>query len=166
MYCNQCNYQLSYGAKFCPICGAKTPYYANNESIQENSNSKVSNDKNFQEKIAFKKLQYKREMYDDNYYKSKEQIIQYANYALIFAMTCICIKFAIDMYYVIALYADGVVSEFKISHFEFFFDFIKNISILYALRVIVYEVYFTLKNMLSNVKNDIFIKMEDDKKDI
>ncbi len=166
MYCNQCNYQLSYGAKFCPICGAKTPYYVNNEAVQEKSDSKVSNDKIIQEKIAFKKLQYKREMYDDNYFKTKEQIIQYANYALIFAMACVCIKFAIDIYQVIALYDERVVSEFKISHFEFVFDFIKNISILYVLRVIVYEVYFSLKNMLSNVKNEIFIKMEDDKKDI
>ncbi|MBQ9200575.1 MAG: zinc ribbon domain-containing protein [Lachnospiraceae bacterium] len=163
MYCNECNYQLSDGAKFCPICGAKTPYYVNNEDVQENPDIKVASNKIIQEKIAFKKLQYKREMYDDYYFKSKEQIIQYANYALIFAMTCVCVKFAIDLYYVIALYADGYVNEFKISHFEFVFDFIKNISILYALRVIVYEVYFTLKNMLINVKNDIFIKMEDDK---
>ncbi len=163
MYCNECNYQLSDGAKFCPICGAKTLYYFNNENVQEKSDIKVSNDKIIQDKIAFKKLHYKREMYDDNYFKSKEQIIQYANYALIFAMICVCIKFAIYIYYVIELYADGYVNEFKISHFEFVFDFIKNISILYSLRVIVYEVYFTLRNMLSNVKNDIFIKMEDDK---
>ena len=163
MYCNECNYQLSDGAKFCPICGAKTPYYVNNEDVQENPDIKVASNKIIQEKIAFKKLQYKREMYDDYYFKSKEQIIQYANYALIFAMTCVCVKFAIDLYYVIALYADGYVNELKISYFEFVFDFIKNISILYALRVIVYEVYFTLKNMLINVKNDIFIKMEDDK---
>lgn len=164
MNCSECGYQITYEAKFCPICGAKTPYYVNNEFVQEDSDVKVSNEKIIQDKYALKKLHYKREMYNDNFFENKEQIIQYANYALIFAMTCMCIKFAVDIYRVFSMYEEGMVA-FNISHFDFVLDFIKNISILYVLRVIVYEVYFILKGMLNNLKYDIFMKMEDDKKD-
>ncbi len=93
MYCSECNYKITYGVKFCPICGAKTPYFKD-EDVNKQQNKLYVYDKQNLDKKTYEHNQYFEQVKSPTYFSNKEIIIGYASNALIFAMVCISIKFA------------------------------------------------------------------------
>ena len=146
-YCRICNHEISYGEKFCPICGEKTPYY--NQSVNQNVNQSVNQG-------DFKPLNNQINPYfnvQPQYYDKNETAIKNMINTLILAMVCISIKFAIDILTYFGQISDAYSYEFHLSHVSFVFEYVVFMAIIISLKVILSEMYTSLKNKINNLKN-------------